>query len=165
MEIKKRKADFAERAKMRSPGRPPVLHRSERRWFWRFGTGTSRFSLRLIAASVGDFIKSPTSARNIHSDRGVLQLEWLQYAENAVAPLRRKSLAPLRRKRTGSYVPEDDTRASAAHKEVAPWNTWLNRGCLRRPLRGAGREGSPTARTPQERSQTLFATGLSRCRG
>ena len=31
----KQRADRAERAKMRSPGRPPVLHRSERRPFWR----------------------------------------------------------------------------------------------------------------------------------
>ena len=31
----KRRADRAERARMRSPGRPPVLHRSERRPFWR----------------------------------------------------------------------------------------------------------------------------------
>lgn len=30
----KRRADRAGRAKMRSPGRPPVLHRSERRPFW-----------------------------------------------------------------------------------------------------------------------------------
>jgi len=38
----KRRADRAERAKMRSPGRPPVLHRSERRPFWRaIATGCS----------------------------------------------------------------------------------------------------------------------------
>ena len=30
----KRRADRVERAKMRSPGRPPVLHRSQRRPFW-----------------------------------------------------------------------------------------------------------------------------------
>src|SRR5579862_9560422 len=34
MHTGKRQADRAERAKMRSPGRPPVLHRSERRPFW-----------------------------------------------------------------------------------------------------------------------------------
>lgn len=31
----KRRSDIAGRAKMRSPGRPPVLHRSQRRPFWR----------------------------------------------------------------------------------------------------------------------------------
>ena len=35
MGAKKRRSDRVERAKMRSPGRPPVLHRSERRPFWR----------------------------------------------------------------------------------------------------------------------------------
>lgn len=34
MKSRKRGADRATRAKMRSPGRPPVLHRSERRPFW-----------------------------------------------------------------------------------------------------------------------------------
>lgn len=34
MKAKRRKADLAGRAKMRSPGRPPVLHRAERRPFW-----------------------------------------------------------------------------------------------------------------------------------
>ncbi len=34
MGVKKRRSDLAGRAKMRSPGRPPVLHRSERRPFW-----------------------------------------------------------------------------------------------------------------------------------
>ena len=34
MSVKKRRSDLAGRAKMRSPGRPPVLHRSERRPFW-----------------------------------------------------------------------------------------------------------------------------------
>ena len=34
MSAKKRSAGLAERAKLRSPGRPPVLHRSERRPFW-----------------------------------------------------------------------------------------------------------------------------------
>lgn len=34
MKAKRRKADLAARAKMRSPGRPPVLHRAERRPFW-----------------------------------------------------------------------------------------------------------------------------------
>jgi transposase len=34
MSTKKRRSDRAGRAKMRSPGRPPVLHRSERRPFW-----------------------------------------------------------------------------------------------------------------------------------
>ncbi|MBX3656149.1 MAG: IS30 family transposase [Ramlibacter sp.] len=34
MRVKRRNADPAGRAKMRSPGRPPVLHRSERRPFW-----------------------------------------------------------------------------------------------------------------------------------
>lgn len=34
MSTKKRRSDQAGRAKMRSPGRPPVLHRSERRPFW-----------------------------------------------------------------------------------------------------------------------------------
>jgi hypothetical protein len=34
MKAKRRKADCAGRAKMRSPGRPPVLHRAERRPFW-----------------------------------------------------------------------------------------------------------------------------------
>jgi len=32
---KKRRSDLAGRAKIRSPGRPPVLHRSERRPFWK----------------------------------------------------------------------------------------------------------------------------------
>ena len=35
MGARKRRSDRVERAKMRSPGRPPVLHRSERRPFWR----------------------------------------------------------------------------------------------------------------------------------
>jgi IS30 family transposase len=35
MNAKTRRSDQARRAKMRSPGRPPVLHRSERRPFWR----------------------------------------------------------------------------------------------------------------------------------
>jgi len=35
MGTRKRRSDRFERAKMRSPGRPPVLHRSERRPFWR----------------------------------------------------------------------------------------------------------------------------------
>jgi IS30 family transposase len=35
MGMKQRRSDRTERAKMRSPGRPPVLHRSERRPFWR----------------------------------------------------------------------------------------------------------------------------------
>lgn len=35
MGTRKRRAERAGRAKMRSPGRPPVLHRSERRPFWR----------------------------------------------------------------------------------------------------------------------------------
>ena len=35
MGTRKRRSDRVERAKMRSPGRPPVLHRSERRPFWR----------------------------------------------------------------------------------------------------------------------------------
>ena len=35
MDARKRRAGRAERVKMRSPGRPPVLHRSERRPFWR----------------------------------------------------------------------------------------------------------------------------------
>jgi AraC-like DNA-binding protein len=34
MGTSKRGADRVGRAKMRSPGRPPVLHRSERRPFW-----------------------------------------------------------------------------------------------------------------------------------
>ena len=34
MGAKKRRADLTGRAKLRSPGRPPVLHRSERRPFW-----------------------------------------------------------------------------------------------------------------------------------
>jgi IS30 family transposase len=42
MMTKKRKADLAGRAKMRSPGRPPVLHRSQRRPFWHaIGAGFS----------------------------------------------------------------------------------------------------------------------------
>lgn len=35
MNAKTRRSDQVRRAKMRSPGRPPVLHRSERRPFWR----------------------------------------------------------------------------------------------------------------------------------
>lgn len=35
MGARKRRSGWAGRAKMRSPGRPPVLHRSERRPFWR----------------------------------------------------------------------------------------------------------------------------------
>jgi IS30 family transposase len=35
MRVQRRRSDRAGRAKMRSPGRPPVLHRSERRPFWR----------------------------------------------------------------------------------------------------------------------------------
>jgi len=35
MNAKTRRSDQARRAKMRSPGRPPVLHRSERRPFWK----------------------------------------------------------------------------------------------------------------------------------
>jgi IS30 family transposase len=34
MKARQRRADLAGRAKIRSPGRPPVLHRSERRPFW-----------------------------------------------------------------------------------------------------------------------------------
>ena len=34
MITKRRRSDLAGRAKMRSPGRPPVLHRSRRRPFW-----------------------------------------------------------------------------------------------------------------------------------
>jgi len=42
MRVQRRRSDRAGRAKMRSPGRPPVLHRSERRPFWRaIGDGCS----------------------------------------------------------------------------------------------------------------------------
>src|SRR5665213_3225746 len=34
METRKKRSDRVGRAKMKSPGRPPVLHRSERRPFW-----------------------------------------------------------------------------------------------------------------------------------
>jgi hypothetical protein len=59
----------------------------------------------------GDFIKSPTSARKnplqievSFNSRGsnMPKTQWLHYGGNP--------LAPLRRKPTGSYVPEGDTR-------------------------------------------------------
>src|SRR5690242_16972603 len=45
----------------------------------------------LIAASVGTSSSRPLQHATTPSDRGVSQLKWLQNAENAVAPLRRKS--------------------------------------------------------------------------
>jgi IS30 family transposase len=82
MVTKKRRSDLAGRAKMRSPGRPPVLHRSRRRPFWEaIARGCSSEDAALMAG-----VSQPVGTRWFRECGG---MPPSQLAPSAAPPTRR----------------------------------------------------------------------------